>query len=59
MTGPGTNTYYVPYDAYPYFENPSMPNTPRQKDGYVLISAGTDRVYGTPDDITNFGSPAR
>jgi type II secretory pathway pseudopilin PulG len=58
-SGPGTNTYYVPMDAYAYFENPSMPNTPRQKDGYVLISAGPDRVYGTPDDITNFGSPAR
>ena len=27
-----------------------------QKDRYVLISAGADRVYGTEDDITNFGS---
>jgi len=30
--------------------------TPRQKDGYILISAGRDRVYGTNDDITNFGA---
>ncbi len=28
---------------------------PRQKDGYILISAGPDRVYGTTDDLTNFG----
>jgi hypothetical protein len=27
----------------------------RKKDEYILISAGPDRVYGTPDDITNFG----
>jgi prepilin-type N-terminal cleavage/methylation domain-containing protein len=29
--------------------------TPVNKDGFVLISAGKDRVYGTKDDITNFG----
>jgi prepilin-type N-terminal cleavage/methylation domain-containing protein len=29
--------------------------TPVNKDGYVLISAGKDRIYGTKDDITNFG----
>ena len=49
-----------PYpDAYAYFLNPqSTANQPaaRQKDGYILISAGRDRVYGTADDITNFGS---
>ena len=28
---------------------------PRQKDSYILISPGADRVYGTADDITNFG----
>ncbi len=27
------------------------------KDSFVLISAGPDRVYGTRDDITNFGTP--
>jgi prepilin-type N-terminal cleavage/methylation domain-containing protein len=51
--------YRYPYNAYPYFKNPTSPTTdpqPRQKDGYILISAGVDRVYGTPDDITSFGS---
>jgi len=28
---------------------------PRNKDRFILISAGRDRVYGTDDDITNFG----
>ncbi len=27
----------------------------RQKDRYVIISAGVDRIYGTRDDLTNFG----
>lgn len=48
-------TFQFPYDAYPYFSDPNTPNTARQKDGYILISAGRDRVYGTNDDITNFG----
>lgn len=51
---PDTN-YKFPYDAYPYLLNPTQPNTARNKDGYILISAGRDRVYGTNDDITNFG----
>jgi len=51
-----TANYVYPYDAYPYFTSPNAPNTPRNKDGYILISAGRDRVYGTNDDITNFGS---
>jgi hypothetical protein len=29
--------------------------TPRQKDGFILIGAGIDRIYGTIDDDTNFG----
>jgi prepilin-type N-terminal cleavage/methylation domain-containing protein len=64
--------YQYPYDAYPYFRNqtastPSENSTdysnkadrndvPRQKDGYILISAGLDHVYGTADDVTNFGA---
>jgi hypothetical protein len=32
--------------------------TPRQKDSYILISAGPDRTYGTKDDIANFGEVA-
>jgi prepilin-type N-terminal cleavage/methylation domain-containing protein len=30
--------------------------TPRSKDSFILISAGADRIYGTLDDITSFGS---
>jgi prepilin-type N-terminal cleavage/methylation domain-containing protein len=68
-----TSTY--PFDAFPYFNNASIPpspstafaggapgsnlnsaGTPKQKDKYIIISAGIDRVYGTADDIAQFGS---
>jgi hypothetical protein len=39
-----------PYDLYAFMRHPSMTNVPRQKDGYILISAGADRIYGTKDD---------
>ena len=55
ISPPGAG-YYYPYDAYAYFQNPSAPGSPRAKDGYILISAGKDRVYGTEDDLTSFGS---
>jgi type II secretory pathway pseudopilin PulG len=54
-----------PYDAFPYFRNPTIAptvasnpetGTARSKDRYVLISAGIDRIYGTEDDICSFGS---
>jgi prepilin-type N-terminal cleavage/methylation domain-containing protein len=57
-----------PYDAITYFlhaqlNSPSASNAtlnatgiPREKDGFILISPGKDRIYGTRDDITNFGS---
>ena len=57
-----TANFQFPYDAYPYFASPTDPQplptrtTPRKKDAFILISAGLDRVYGTADDITNFGS---
>jgi hypothetical protein len=44
-------TYFYPYDLYAYLRHPSIPNTPRNKDGFILISAGADRIYGTRDDI--------
>jgi hypothetical protein len=59
-------TYVYPYDAWPYFRDPSTPyihtgnatddavNSPRAKDRFILISAGLDRVYGTADDICSF-----
>jgi len=40
--------------AYVYLRNP-VTNSARNKDRYILISPGRDRVYGTGDDITNFG----
>lgn len=46
---------HYPYDLHPFLRHPTIPNTPRQKDGYILISAGQDRVYGTADDIVSFG----
>ena len=55
-------THAYPYDAYAYLGNPSSLDPtflrfeqPRQKDGYILISAGPDRIYGTEDDICSFG----
>ena len=42
--------YIYPYDAYAYFANPAVPNAPRAKDQYILISAGIDGKYGTKDD---------
>lgn len=53
---PSNTNYFYPYDLYPYLTNPTIANTPRNKDGYILISAGPDRIYGTDDDICNFGS---
>ena len=38
-------------------DNPNpddAPHRPLNPDSYLLISAGIDGVYGTPDDITNF-----
>ena len=51
----GGTGYTYPYDARAYFLSPSEAKA-RQQDRYVLISAGPDRVYGTEDDVTNFGS---
>ena len=51
--------YAYPYDAFAYLRDPSSTEAnpqPRNKDGYILICAGADRVYGTEDDITNFGA---
>jgi type II secretory pathway pseudopilin PulG len=55
-------------NAGPYFANASITPTntsidqqvnytgrPRAVDQFILISAGPDGIYGTPDDITSFG----
>jgi type II secretory pathway pseudopilin PulG len=35
--------------------DPSVNPWPHNPDSYLLISAGVDGIYGTSDDITNFG----
>jgi len=40
----------ITFDFYDYIKNPKI--TARD----ILISAGADGLYGTPDDITNFGN---
>jgi len=48
--------YQFFYDVYirdPKIEAKPWPYRP---DSYILISAGSDGEYGTPDDITNFGN---
>jgi prepilin-type N-terminal cleavage/methylation domain-containing protein len=44
---------------YEYIRDPKIPATerpwPYRPDSYILISAGADGFYGTPDDIRNFG----
>jgi hypothetical protein len=54
VTVPAPATPPYPFDAYWYFTSSS--GSVRQKDGYILISAGADRVYGTQDDICSFGN---
>ena len=44
-------TYSYPFDLYAFMRHPTVANTPKNKDGYILISAGADRVYGTRDDL--------
>ncbi len=43
---------------YDYIKNPKITarDWPYRPDSYILISAGADGLYGTPDDITNFGN---
>lgn len=53
----------TPNNAIPYFRAPggqpsgatNATGVARQRDGFILISAGPDRRYGTYDDVTNFG----
>jgi prepilin-type N-terminal cleavage/methylation domain-containing protein len=66
FAGSGTNeTPNLGANAFAYLKDPNTPllqsdNTtattnfsahPRQKDAFILISAGPDGLYGTPDDI--------
>jgi hypothetical protein len=42
---------------YEYIMDPKIEARvwPYRPDSYILISAGTDGIYGTNDDIKNFG----
>jgi prepilin-type N-terminal cleavage/methylation domain-containing protein len=37
--------------AVTYFSNPALTGQPKGKDAFILISAGSDRIFGTSDDI--------
>jgi type II secretory pathway pseudopilin PulG len=41
---------------YNYIQDPTVPYWPYRPDSYLLITAGYDGIYGTADDITNFGN---
>ncbi len=45
-----------PYDGVPYLQDRANPGKAVKADSIVIISAGRDRVFGTRDDITNFGN---
>lgn len=48
-------------NALAYFKHPSVPGpnnasgTPVEKDRFLLIAAGADRIFGTNDDIRSWG----
>lgn len=45
----------APNTARPYLKSTTLGGSPRTPDGFILISAGPDRLFGTADDITSFG----
>ena len=47
-----------PYDGVPYLQDRANPGKAVKANSLVIISAGRDGVYGTRDDITNFGNVA-
>jgi hypothetical protein len=50
-TNPPTGTTLT-YDATTvYFANAAIAGQPKGKDAFLLIDAGTDRIFGTKDDI--------
>lgn len=56
---PGTNDFPIPspnpgnYPDSPtiYLANPGFTGQPRGRDSFILISAGSDHIFGTTDDI--------
>ncbi len=58
ITDGGEHPLIQPLFFYDYIKNPKITarDWPYRPDSYILISAGADGLYGTPDDITNFGN---
>jgi len=50
------NQYGIFYDEYIRDPKITAKAWPYRPDSYILISAGADGLYGTPDDICNFGN---
>ncbi|HUW18549.1 MAG TPA: prepilin-type N-terminal cleavage/methylation domain-containing protein [Sedimentisphaerales bacterium] len=51
----GNNDYTFFYEEY--IRDPRVPGLwPYRPDSFILISAGVDGIYGTADDIRNFGN---
>ena len=56
---PHNANFAIPYFKHPTLNSPGTTNdqgTPRDKDSFILISAGPDRIFGTNDDLATFGS---
>ena len=53
----GNNTIGHPHQIG-YIQDPTVTSAPTsyRPDSFILISAGKDGIYGTADDITNFGN---
>ena len=51
-----TNQYEFFYNDYIRDPKITARPWPYRPDSYILISAGADGLYGTPDDICNFGN---
>jgi prepilin-type N-terminal cleavage/methylation domain-containing protein len=56
---PTGNDETGPFDGSLYLTDPISGTGPRSADGFIIIAAGADRVFGTRDDITSFGGVAR
>jgi prepilin-type N-terminal cleavage/methylation domain-containing protein len=56
------SSFSGPFNGVTFIADPqtgvgnNTPTSPRAKDTFILIAAGGDRAYGTPDDITTFGA---
>ena len=52
-----TSAFFTSSEPLNYTGSDTLANETRQRDRYILISAGADGIFGTADDITNFGLP--